>query len=177
MLGQLTLVTGGAASGKSAYAEALAYAQHPARLYTATSEARDAEMKAKIAAHRARRGSGWDTLEAPLDLAPALARVAPGRVVLVDCATMWLSNRVARRPHIAPASEALIEALHGCAAPVLVVTNELGQGVVPNNPTARAFRQVHGEMNQRLAAEADLVVAVMSGLPFALKGTLPEIGS
>ncbi len=176
MLPQLTLVTGGAASGKSAFAEALAEAQHPARLYIATSEARDAEIKAKIAAHRARRGAGWDTVEAPLDLAPALSRVAPGRVVLVDCATMWLSNRAERRQHIAPAFEALIEALLTCKAPVILVTNELGQGVVPNNAMARAFRQTHGEMNQRLAQEAGLVVAVMSGLPLVLKGALPEGG-
>ena len=176
MLPQLTLVTGGAASGKSAFAESLAEAQHPVRLYIATAQSRDGEMQAKIAAHRARRGAGWDTVEAPLDLAPALARVAPGRVVLVDCATMWLSNRTERRQHIAPAFEDLLKALQACAAPVIMVTNELGQGVVPNNAMARAFRQVHGEMNQRLAAEAGLVVAVMSGLPMVLKGALPEGG-
>ncbi len=175
-LPQLTLVTGGAASGKSAYAEALAEAWHPARLYIATAEARDSEMKARIAAHRARRSAGWEVVEAPLDLAPALGRVAPGRVVLVDCATMWLSNRIERRQQPGPAFEALLEALHGCAAPVIVVTNELGLGVVPASASARAFRQVHGEMNQRLAAEAGLVVAVMSGLPLVLKGRLPEAG-
>ncbi len=176
MLPQLTLVTGGAACGKSAFAEALAEAQHPVRLYIATAQAHDGEMKAKIAAHRTRRGAGWETIEAPLDLAPALGRVAPGRVVLVDCATMWLSNRAERRHDVGPAFEDLLEALRNCAAPVIMVTNELGQGVVPNNAMARAFRQTHGEMNQHLAAEAGLVVAVMAGLPLVLKGRLPEGG-
>ena len=174
MLPQLTLVLGGAASGKSRLAERLAEAVHPARVYIATAAAGDTEMRDRIDAHKQRRGDGWEVVEAPLDLPAALGRVAPGRVVLVDCATMWLSNLTGARQALAPAIAGVLEALERCAAPVIVVSNELGQGVVPNNAVARRFRQVHGEMNQQMAARAGLVVAVMAGLPMVLKGAFPR---
>lgn len=174
MLPQLTLVLGGAASGKSAWAERLAEKAHSQRIYLATAEARDTEMRARVAQHRARRGSGWRTVEAGRDLAGALNAVAHGGVVLVDCATMWLSGLLETAKPLAPALADLRRAIQTCAAPVIMVSNELGQGIVPENALARRFRQQHGEMNQQLARNAGLVVLIAAGLPLVLKGTLPE---
>lgn len=173
MIPHLTLVLGGASSGKTARAEALTRALSPAPVYLATGQAFDAEMAAKIAAHRAARGPGWQTVEAPHDPAAALASVPPGAAVLLDCLTMWLGNRIFAGADPLAELPALLAALADCPAPVVVVSNEVGQGIVPENALARRFRTVQGEANQRLAAEADLVVAVMAGLPLALKGTLP----
>jgi adenosylcobinamide kinase/adenosylcobinamide-phosphate guanylyltransferase len=167
----LTLVLGGAASGKSAWAEALAEKTAESRLYLATAQTGDDEMAAKVAAHRARRGAGWQTAEAPLDPAPALSG-AQG-VVLFDCATMWLSNHLMADHDIGTATDALLAALAACPAPVILVSNELGLSIVPENALARRFRQLHGELNQRLAAAADSVILVTAGLPLALKGALP----
>ncbi|SDO27715.1 adenosylcobinamide kinase /adenosylcobinamide-phosphate guanylyltransferase [Lutimaribacter pacificus] len=171
MLPSLTLVLGGAASGKSSYAEGLAERASQTRLYLATAQAGDAEMAGKIAAHRARRGAGWRTAEAPFDPAPALAD-AKG-VVLFDCATMWLSNHLLADHDVGTGGDLLISALAACPVPVIVVSNELGLSVVPENALARRFRQAQGELNQRLAERAGLVVFVAAGLPLALKGTLP----
>lgn len=173
MLPRLTLVLGGANSGKSAFAEGLAAGSGRPRVYVATAQAWDAEMAAKIAAHRAGRGDGWRTVEAPLDVGPALADCDPGAVVLLDCATLWLSNRMlAEVP--GDAGEALLAALAGCRAPVVVVSNEVGMGVVPDTPLGREFGQEQGRLNQRLAAAAGLAVLVVAGLPVVLKGTLPR---
>ncbi len=174
MLPQLTLVLGGAASGKSAFAERLSSLPRMPQTYIATADVGDGEMAAKIALHQARRGPDWDCVEAPTDLAAALARVGPGRVVLVDCATMWLSNLMALGGDLAAEEARMMAALKTCAAPVIIVSNELGQGIVPENALARAFRQTHGELNQKLAARAGLVVSVMAGLPMVLKGETPE---
>ena len=168
----LTLVIGGAASGKSALAERLVVATGRPRRYVATAEAWDDEMAARIAAHRARR-DGWTTVEAPHDLAGALAGAAAGEAVLVDCATLWLTNRMLAGADPAAEAAALAAALAACAAPVVVVTNEVGQGIVPDNALARAFRDAQGRLNQRLAAAAGRVVLVTAGLPLALKGGLP----
>ncbi len=174
MLPQLTLVLGGAASGKSAFAERLACACAPRRLYIATGEPRDTEMQARINAHRARRGEGWRTTEAPRNLAPALTAAENGEVVLLDCATMWLANHMLAGNDTQSAWRVLRSALDSCAAPVIVVSNETGMGVVPENALGRAFRQAQGELNQKLAARAGLVVQVIAGLPQVLKGILPE---
>ncbi len=173
MLAQLTLVLGGAASGKSAFAERLCCSADRRRLYIATAEAQDPEMASKIETHQARRGIDWACIEAPLELATALTKINPGQVVLVDCATMWLANQMAESGVVGENMTELLTALHACASPVIMVSNELGQGVVPENALARRFRQAHGEMNQKLAAQADLVVTVIAGLPLVLKGTLP----
>ena len=173
MLPQLTLVLGGAASGKSAFAERLCAQTAQPRTYIATAQAGDAEMAAKIATHQSRRGAEWDNIEAPDDLSEALGRVPAGRVVLVDCATMWLSNQMAASADLPSAYRELIRAMKNCASPVVIVSNELGQGVVPENALARAFRQAHGELIQVLASHSGLVVTVMAGLPLALKGDLP----
>jgi adenosylcobinamide kinase/adenosylcobinamide-phosphate guanylyltransferase len=168
----LTLVIGGAASGKSALAEGLVTRTGLARTYIATAQAWDDEMRARIAAHRDRR-EGWTTVEAPRDVAGALAGVAAGSVVLVDCATLWLTNVMLGDGDLAAEEAALLAALRACAVPVVVVTNEVGLSVVPDNALARAFRDAQGRLNQRLAAEAGLAVAVWAGLPLVLKGTSP----
>jgi adenosylcobinamide kinase/adenosylcobinamide-phosphate guanylyltransferase len=172
-LQKLTLVLGGAASGKSTFAEALVtgHTAHP--VYIATAQAWDAEMADKIARHRAARGPAWHTVEAPLDLAPALAAVTAPQAVLIDCATLWLTNVILAETDLAAAEQAFLAAVMLCPAPVVVVSNEVGQGIVPDNALARRFRNAQGALNQRLAARADLVVAVMAGLPLVLKGSLP----
>jgi len=170
-LAKLTLVTGGAASGKSRFAEGL-LAGANAKLYLATAEAHDAEMAEKIRAHQAMRGNGWHTSEAPLDLPEALSIATGDQVVLVDCLTMWVSNLLLADRAIEPAFDALDFALATCPARIVCVTNEVGSGIVPDNSLARRFRTAQGQLNQRIAARADLVVAVMSGLPLTLKGTL-----
>ncbi len=176
-LPSLTLILGAAASGKSAFAEKLVESQAENRLYIATAEAQDGEMAEKIAAHRARRGAGWRTEEAPLDPAPALATAKAREVVLLDCATLWLANHIMAGNDPAAASEALESALAACPAPVVIVSNETGMGIVPESPLARRFRAAQGALNQRLAARAGLAVMVIAGLPLVLKGALPEAAS
>jgi len=170
----LSLVLGGAASGKSAYAEALVRSRSGTRVYLATAQGFDAEMRAKIAGHRAARADdGWRTVEAPLDLAGALAGVGAGDTVLLDCATLWLSNVMLEGGDWQVAATGLIAALAACPAPVVVVSNETGQGVVPDNRLARSFRAAQGGLNQQLAARAGYVAVVMAGLPLVLKGVSP----
>jgi adenosylcobinamide kinase/adenosylcobinamide-phosphate guanylyltransferase len=172
-LAPLTLVIGGARSGKSAYAEGLITATTRPRRYIATAEAWDDEMRARIAQHQRDRGGDWTTVEAPLDLTPALAAASAGDCVLVDCATLWLTNHLLADHDLDAQTEALLAALATCAAPVVIVSNETGWGIVPDNALARRFRDAQGRLNQRLAAEAGLVVTVIAGLPLVLKGQLP----
>lgn len=168
----LVLVTGGARSGKSRLAEELARRAGLPRRYLATGRAFDAEMAERIARHRADRGAGWDTIEVPLDPGPALAAGA-GSVSLLDCATLWLSNQLLAGHDPAAEGARLIAALVAAPGPVIVVTNEVGWGIVPENALARRFRDEQGRLNQRLAEAAETVVAVLSGLPLVLKGALP----
>jgi adenosylcobinamide kinase / adenosylcobinamide-phosphate guanylyltransferase len=168
-----TLVLGGARSGKSRYAEALIEGLPPPWAYVATTEAGDDEMAARIKAHRARRGAEWCTVEAPRDLAGALA--ACGRMpVLIDCLTLWLSNLMLAEADIDAEVERLETVLAAAAAPVVMVANEVGSGIVPEHPLGRRFRDLQGTLNQRLAARADRVVLMVAGLPLALKGTAKE---
>jgi len=169
----LTLVLGGAASGKSAFAENLIRLSGLRPVYIATAEVRDDEMAARISRHRDRRGADWCNLEAPRALAAALADRAAGEAVLVDCLTMWLSNHLLDEADLAAEGAALSDALAACAAPVVAVSNEVGHGVVPGNALARRFREAQGWLNQRIAARAGCVVLVTAGLPLALKGRLP----
>lgn len=165
----LTLVTGGAASGKSALAEARVLASGLSPVYIATAQAWDDEMRTKIALHRARR-SGWREIEAPDDLPAALSTLRDGDAALVDCLTLWLTNVMLAEADIAAAGDALAQALSASPAPVVCVTNEVGQGIVPDHALGRRFREAQGRLNQRIAAQADNVVAVMAGLPLVLKG-------
>jgi adenosylcobinamide kinase / adenosylcobinamide-phosphate guanylyltransferase len=164
---RLTLVLGGARSGKSRYAERLITALPPPWIYVATAEACDAEMAERIAEHRTRRGVGWRTIEAPHDVASVLA--ADEGAILVDCLTMWLSNRMLAGADMDAEIAGLEAALDAGRRPAVLVSNEVGSGIVPDNALARRFRDLQGHLNQRLAARADRVVLVVAGLPLTVK--------
>lgn len=174
-LSKLTLVLGGAASGKSGFAERLCFQTAKTRTYLATSQAFDDEMRAKISAHRIQRGPDWTTIEAPLDVAGVLETRTKGEIVLLDCATLWLSNILLAERDERTAGTDLLAALATCPAQIVVVSNEVGHGIVPDNALARQFRNAQGRLNQMLAAQADLVVHVIAGLPQVLKGDLANI--
>ena len=166
----VTLILGGARSGKSRLAETLVGDSGYAPVYLATATAGDAEMGERIARHRARRGAGWTTVEEPLALADTLAATAdPGCAVLVDCLTLWLSNLMGAERDPAPERDRLAAALQDLAGPVVLVSNEVGQGIVPTNPLARRFRDEAGLLHQAVAAVADQVLLVIAGLPLVLK--------
>lgn len=169
------LVLGGARSGKSAWAQRLAENLHPGPwVYVATAQAGDAEMAARIEAHRRDRGAHWRTVEAPHDLAAAIAgQAAPGRAILVDCLTLWLSNRLLVEADLEAESRALAEAVAKAAGTVICVANEVGLGIVPDNALARRFRDAAGRLNQAIASRADSVVFMAAGYPMAVKGSLP----
>ncbi len=173
MLNGLSLVLGGAASGKSEFAEMLIKNSGRDRLYIATAQVWDDEMQAKIDRHLRMRGPDWQTIEAPMDLSGALAQARPEQVVLLDCITMWLSNQMLAETDLKAAEQALFDALQTCQAPIVAVSNELGLSVVPDNALARQFRELQGRLNQKLAAQSELVVTVTAGLPMVLKGQLP----
>ncbi len=168
----LSLITGGARSGKSAHGEALIKA-HPAAggalpLYLATAEAGDEDMAARIRRHRLRRGDDWETIEEPLDIAGVL-EAHGGRAILLDCLTLWLSNLLAAGQDPGQECDRLVAALGAAGGPVVVITNEVGQGIVPGNELARRFRDQAGLLNQAIAAIADHVVLMAAGLPMVLK--------
>jgi adenosylcobinamide kinase / adenosylcobinamide-phosphate guanylyltransferase len=165
----LTLVIGGARSGKSRHGESLITRLPPPWIYVATAQALDAEMVERIAAHRARRGSGWTTIEAPHDLAGALSPHA-GAPILIDCLTLWLSNLMLADADIGAETERLARALRDRVAPVVMIANEVGSGIVPENVLARRFRDQQGLLNQSIAALADRVVLMVAGLPLNVKG-------
>ena len=167
----VTLILGGARSGKSSHAEHLAAETSPRRIYIATAQAFDDEMTARIADHQARRDSSWQTVEAPLDLCAAIeAQAVPDRVVLVDCLTLWLSNLLLADRDIEDEADGLIATLENAAGPLILVSNEVGLGIVPDNALARAFRDHAGRLNQQVAKAADKVVFLAAGLPMTLKG-------
>jgi adenosylcobinamide kinase/adenosylcobinamide-phosphate guanylyltransferase len=170
---RLTLVLGGARSGKSRYAEALITALRPPWIYAATGQAFDGEMAERIAAHQARRGAGWTTVETPRDLAATLAAHA-GAPILVDCLTLWLSNLMMAEAAIEAEFDRLEQALARARGPVVLVANEVGAGIVPDNALARRFRDLQGGLNQRIAAQADHVVLSVAGLPLFVKGSPKE---
>ena len=166
----ITLVLGGARSGKSRYAERLVEDAASGGTYCATAEAGDAEMAERIAAHRARRGAFWCTVETPLELVPTIAAEATSeRPVLVDCLTLWLSNLLMAGRQPDTEVVLLCRALHQVVAPVVLVSNEVGLGLVPETPLGRCFRDAAGRLNQEIAALADRVVFIAAGLPLALK--------
>lgn len=169
----LSLVIGGARSGKSGLAERLVGATGLPRSVIVTAEVWDDEMAARVEAHRVARGADWQVIEAPHDLPQALARLPAGGVVLIDCITLWLTNRLLAEADLETETRALVAALRAAPGPVVVVTNEVGLSIVPENALARRFRDEQGRINQRIAEQAQLVLGVMAGLPFVLKGALP----
>ncbi len=168
---RLTLVLGGARSGKSRYAESLFSAWLPPWSYLATAEAGDDEMTVRIEAHRSRRGKEWQTIESPRDLAAALAS-CNGTPALIDCLTLWLSNLLLADADVEREIGRLETTLAAAAGPIVLVANEVGSGIVPEYPLGRRFRDLQGMANQRMAALADCVVLMVAGLPLAVKGTL-----
>jgi adenosylcobinamide kinase/adenosylcobinamide-phosphate guanylyltransferase len=168
---RLTLVLGGARSGKSQYAESLITALPPPWLYVATGEPLDREMAERIAAHRARRNTCWQTIEASHDLAGALAAAPAEAAVLIDCLTLWLSNRLLADADVDAEIGRLENALSRHIGAAVLVSNEVGFGIVPDNALARRFRDLQGRLNQRLAARADRVMLLVAGLPIAMKGS------
>lgn len=173
MLPKSTFVLGGASSGKSAWAESLIESSDLSLIYVATGQAFDEDTKNRIEIHRARRNARWRTIEAPLDIGPALSSIGPRDAVLIDCATMWLSNQMLAETDLDGAQDAFLKAIRVCTAPCVIVSNEVGQGIVPDNALARRFRVAQGQLNVALAAQSDLVVQVVAGLPNVLKGELP----
>ena len=164
----VTLVLGGARSGKSRFAESLGKTAPGQRSYIATAEAIDEEMRDRIARHRQQRGGGWSTVEAPLDIVAALNGCQPG-FVLVDCLTVWLNNLIYRQRNVTEEVAALCAALAETSNDVVLVANEVGLSIVPENALARRFRDEQGLANQRIAEVADEVYFVAAGLPMALK--------
>ncbi|MGB1214708.1 MAG: bifunctional adenosylcobinamide kinase/adenosylcobinamide-phosphate guanylyltransferase [Pikeienuella sp.] len=164
-MAHVSLVLGGARSGKSAHALSLVSAP---RVFVATAEAGDGEMADRIAAHQAERGKDWTLIEAPVDLVGALA-AAKGQNVLIDCMTLWLSNLMHHEHDCAVETANLIAALQAAQGAVVLVSNEVGMGLAPMNALGRAFRDEQGRLNQRIAAMADRVEFVAAGLPLRLK--------
>ena len=163
------LITGGARSGKSGIAETMALAIGRPAVYIATAEAHDAEMAARIADHQARRGAEWLTHAEPRDLAAALAATDGKGPRLIDCLTLWLTNLMLAGTDWQDAARALLAALPVQCHPVVIVTNEVGMGIVPDNALARSFRDAAGLLNQWVAAAADEVHLAVSGLPLKVK--------
>jgi adenosylcobinamide kinase/adenosylcobinamide-phosphate guanylyltransferase len=165
----LTFLLGGARSGKSAHAEKLATALPAPWTYIATAQAYDDEMTERIALHRSRRGEGWRTVDAPLDLAGALRALPSEQPVLVDCLTLWLSNHMLAGDDLDMLSDELETVLAAPRGPWFVVSNEVGMGIVPDNALGRRFRDAQGRLNQRIAARADRVFFMVAGLPMQVK--------
>jgi adenosylcobinamide kinase/adenosylcobinamide-phosphate guanylyltransferase len=168
--GTLTLILGGARSGKSRHAERLVLASGQTPVYVATAQALDAEMAARIAQHRVRRGASWRTIEEPVDLVDVLRGACRSdRAVLVDCLTLWLTNLMLAQRPVATDCERLVELLPALPGMLVLVSNEIGLGVVPTDAMARAFIEHAGSLHQRIAEQADVVVLMAAGLPLHLK--------
>lgn len=172
-----TLVVGGARSGKSRFAEGLADMPGLSKIYVATATPFDDEMSERIAAHRRQRGDGWKTVEEQFDLDRVLMREClPGRIVLVDCLTLWLSNLLFRDMDVAHATEELVDTVGRLKGSCIFVSNETGMGIVPESRLSRQFRDAQGRLNQELARVCAQVVFVAAGLPLLLKpNAQPEI--
>jgi adenosylcobinamide kinase / adenosylcobinamide-phosphate guanylyltransferase len=164
------LILGGARSGKSRHAQSLAEASRLHPVLIATAEAHDAEMALRIARHAVSRDARWTLVEEPVALAGALRREARrDRIVVVDCATLWLSNLLLKNDNLATATQDLAQSVAGLAGPVIFVSNEAGCGIVPENALARAFRDAQGVLNQALAEACEAVVLVNAGIALCLK--------
>lgn len=164
------LILGGARSGKSRRALRLAEQVDPARVFIATAEALDDEMAARIARHKDERGDGWQTVEEPLDLASTILRCgSPDAVCVVDCLTLWLSNLFHHHRDVERETKSLCQALLQSPGTVILVSNEIGLGLVPETPLGRDFRDAQGRLNQRVAEVCEMVEFVAAGLPITMK--------
>ncbi len=170
----ITLILGGASSGKSAWAERYVLEQGQKVGYIATAQAFDAEMKEKIAQHRERRGDEWTTREEPVNIISCFDAFPAEQPVLLDCATLWLSNLMLAEKNIAAESSAFIDYLHNYTGKLVIVSNEAGLSVIPHTQMGRDFQKAQGQLNQKLASLADRVVLIVSGLPLLLKGKLEQ---
>lgn len=169
---KLVLVLGGASSGKSAFAEKIITDSALAKIYIATARIWDAEIKRKVATHKLERGTGWQTHEAPLEPGDVIKVCGKKHALLLDCATMWLTNHMMDDSDLDAAERRLLDALGASDALHVVVSNDVSGGITPDNALARQFQRAQGALNQRLAARADVVVHVTAGLPTVLKGAL-----
>lgn len=178
-MGDITLITGGARSGKSTFAQRLA-ARRRDVLFVATAEPLDDEMAAKIGRHRAERPAHWRMLEAPRGVAAALAAEPPAEAVVLDCVTLWVTNLLLAEGAAWEAAERELDALlawqRASGAELIVVTNEVGLGIVPADPLSRAYREWLGWFNQRLAAHARSVYLCVAGIPVDIKALAARIG-
>lgn len=168
-MASLALITGGAKSGKSRFAETLVRGMGGQPIYIATAEALDSEMEDRIASHLVQRGAGWLTVEEPLDLCGALARSDGQGPRLVDCMTLWLSNLMLQDRDVTAELDMLLDTLVDQESPVVMVTNEVGSGIVPATPLGREYRDRCGVMNQRLASAVDRIEFVVCGHPLRVK--------
>ncbi|MEM6899036.1 MAG: bifunctional adenosylcobinamide kinase/adenosylcobinamide-phosphate guanylyltransferase [Pseudomonadota bacterium] len=164
-------ILGGARSGKSRRALELAESADARRIFIATAEAFDDEMVDRIVRHQDERGDGWTTIEAPLDVVDAMTHAREqGNVCLVDCLTLWLSNLMHHERDVEAETARLCAAISECPVPIILVSNEVGLGLVPETPLGRSFRDAQGRLNQAVAAVCDRVEFVAAGLPLTLKG-------
>nr|WP_323778570.1 bifunctional adenosylcobinamide kinase/adenosylcobinamide-phosphate guanylyltransferase [Amylibacter sp.] len=175
---KLTLVLGGAASGKSHFAEQLVSHSGLPRSYIATAQAFDSEMREKILEHQKDRGNDWNTIEAPIAVPEVLQTLPDHQITLVDCLTLWLTNLILAENGTNPPAEdpatLFLAAASACNFPIVTVSNEVGHSIVPESALGRRFQRAQGRLNARIAQHADLVVMVTAGLPQVLKGQLPE---
>jgi len=173
-LSQNTFVIGGCRSGKSAHAQALAEAIEGKKLYLATCVPNDEEMAERVRLHQEQRGKQWETLEEPIELASSIAKHSGDcDVILVDCLTLWTSNLLLspdKAPQLNDACRALVQSLKTARCPVILVSNEVGTGIVPENELARRYRDEAGRINQQIAAVADQVIWMVAGIPVTIKG-------
>lgn len=172
----IILVLGGARSGKSSYAQRLAETRWKHPLYLAPAETLDEEMAARVKKHREQRGPHWGCAEEPLDVARVIRETSPRRDgVMLDCATLWLTNVLLKEgePAVQSRKKDLLAALAESPTDVIIVSNEVGMGIVPEHPLGREFRDLQGRLNQELASIADTVLFIIAGLPLSLKGTIP----
>ncbi|WGI21587.1 bifunctional adenosylcobinamide kinase/adenosylcobinamide-phosphate guanylyltransferase [Amylibacter sp. IMCC11727] len=173
-LPKFTLVLGGAASGKSSFAEKLVIQSGLNRSYLATAQAFDDEMREKIKEHQRDRGENWDTTEVPIELPKAVLDQPNDNIILVDCLTLWLTNLMLSDADCDTAAQAFFDAIRTRNTPIVAVSNEVGHSVIPETSLGRRFQRAQGRLNAQVAAKADLVVMVTAGLPQTLKGTLPS---
>lgn len=166
-----TLILGGARSGKSSYAQTLAEAARRRQAYIATGQALDDEMADRIARHIEERGPSWATIEEPLDISQVIDNTCDENIaVMIDCLTLWLSNLMHAGRDIQRETERLVAALQSAGGPLILVSNEVGMGIVPGNAMSRSFRDAQGRLNKEIAAACDRVEFIAAGLPLRLKG-------